>query len=912
MSEASFGMCNAIGAGMKNKAKVDVSSVVDPSAPSRKWTVQELFSGSLNFTTYYGEGEETWYASDTGDRMNGTPGWDDSKVKERVENQRNVGNCITGGLISTIASWPITFAGWIIDMTTAFTTRMLSGSLICTVDSIDKSGCINILGIIGGENGSEGIIGSLRDSVFSPLATLAFLLCAVWLLYKGLIKREFRASLMGVLWSIVIFIVGFMFMQKPQMLASLPQTVNSSINTCIVGAINGQNCITGTVSAPSSVVGKECQVSSSSLTEGAAMAANAMNCSIWKSFVMDGWAKAQFGMNYNELYLSDAPKGGSLLSNLPEDVSRYGVNLKSAGSANDYINKRVETSSDKVSNLALYQLYISTDMKSEGDPQWNTSVDDPRWFNIVVPAAKNPSVWGRWAGNKIGAMFGAFGTLIIAGLVSFSLISFSFYGLVYMMAGTLLMAFAPFFLLLGIEPSKGRRMFLGWLESVVSSILKFMASSLFVIVALTMYSAVLASTTSGVTAFVGISIMVGVLAMYRKEIVNLLGMTNLGGQKLSNAVGDKISRETKSAKDFATIAGGSAVGSVLSARKDAKAAGVSTPVVKAAVLGAKDGIARQQRRGQNFIGGVARQQASVNKELHKEMDERKRAKEREEAIRRESEEAKREEEARRNQNLGGDGGTFDDDTPTPPSGGGGSSYYSPSRETTTDDTQNEERQTSTSEDVSIDKVVRPDEDASKFYSPTFKQEDKVEAPMSGEDLSKSLDAKSQSAQDRKPQITKEINREINPTIREERENATKGNQPKGPSSPIHNDPIRPSGQEKFVDPDLDVRTTIKDGDTIVESTRSSQSRDTNRGPLPDVGLPEIESQGINNEHFSEQKVNRTVVDNRSKVSPSLPSLDKDESLNVTHPKSGEEATRVIETKRTVKKTDDKINKLPDL
>lgn len=926
LSEASFGFCDAIGSGMKGKSKVDASSVIDPSAPSRKWTIQELFGGSLNFTTYYGEGEESWFAKGTGDRMKETPGWDDSKVKERVEGVRSPVRCAGGGLAAEMSSWPIAWAGWLVDISKAFTTRMLSGSLICTVDGANDGMCINILGIIGGENGSEGIIGSLRESIFSPLATAAFLMCAIWLLYKGLFKREFRASLMGVLWSIAIFVVGFMLMQKPQMLAGLPQTINSSINTCIVGAINGQNCITGSVTAPSTLVGKECQVSTSSPGEGAAMAANSMNCAIWKSFVMDGWAKSQFGLHYDELYLADPPANGSIMPNAPDDVSRYGVNLKSSGSAKDYINKTVETSSEKVTNLALYQMYISTDMKSAGDPQWNNSMNDPRWFNVVVPVAKNPSMWNNWAPLSLGIerALGSIGTFIIAGVVSFSLIAFSFYGLVYMLAGTLLMAFAPFFFLLAIEPSKGRRMFLGWLEAVVSSILKFMASSLFVIVALTMYSAILSSTSGGITAFIGISIMVGVLTMYRKEIVNILGMSSLGGQRFSNAVGDKINRDVKTAKEFATVSGGSAVGAVLAARGEAKAAGVRTPVVSAALHGAADGFSRQQRRGQNFMGGVARQQNAVNKATSDKIEQMRRDKEEEAKLAEESANKKREDDDRNDDdNI---------DPPVPPhtpdddgggggGGGGGSGYTGSGEEITSEVTDEGTRSefNQTHEEENDDPTVPTD--TPKYYSPYNSNDDLDDIEMKNDDFNKSvddvIDNLGKEAYDDEPSTSKvEITEEITP-------NVNRTNQ-----FEFDNEDIAPDAQEAPVTktkhtnsktvsmppvdpPELDIVTKINDGKVIVEGDDLEMKLPEVDAPVshdlnPPASLNEeyvdtsdyddlIENMKSRTQDKSEYTVNHTIENNSSKKT--LPDIDM----------SGKTFTNRKETKK-----EEPINKFPEL
>lgn len=614
LSEASFGFCGQIGTGMVSKNSVDPASLTAANASNRKWTVQELFGGSIGYTNYYGEGDETWYLAKTGDRGKGTPGWDDSKVQNRVKSVRTIDRCMFGGLRTSIFSWGFSIASLFVKAAGTFTSFLLSPNVICTTNGTSTGNCINLLGIIGGEGSNGGIIGSLRDSIFTPLATLAFLFTAMWVLYKGIIKREFRTSLAGLLWSIAIFVIGLMAMMKPQMLAAAPQTINSAISTCIMGAMNGQNCLNDQVTAPSSLVGEECRSSANAPNEGASLSANAMSCSIWKSFVLEGWTRGQFGRSYNDMYLSNPPSGGTVIPNAPKDTSPYGVALTSSGSANSFENKTIETSGTKINNLALYQLYISTNMKTNGDPLYNNDVNDKRWYRIITPVANNTDMWNRWAPTD-GQLFNRAGvslaTAVISGAVAVSLILFAFWGLVYMFAGSLLMVFAPFFLLLAIEPSKGRKIFLGWLESVVSSILKFMASSLFVIVALTLYSAILSSTKNYATAFIGVSIMIGVLGMYRKEIINLLGMSNLGGQRFSNAVGDRIQKDTKKTKEFASIVGGSAVGGMIAARKSDEK-GLKKYAAGAAG-GAIEGGKRQVKRQQNMAGGIARQMDASNK-----------------------------------------------------------------------------------------------------------------------------------------------------------------------------------------------------------------------------------------------------------------------------------------------------------
>lgn len=635
VSQASFNFCDSLGSGMSGaRDNVNTSDLVARNAGNRKWTVQELFSDSIRYTNYNGEGEGDWYLAKSQGYGKDVPGYDDSGVQDKIKGVRTAARCSMGGIQTSIPNAMLWLSSQVVYWAKTITTYMLSGSIIC--EPGQTGFCINILGVIGGTGSNGGgIIGSLRDSIFSPLATLVFIFVGLWVAYKGLFKREFRASLFGILWAVGIFVLGVIALNKPMMLASAPQKINSVLSTCIVGAMNGQSCITGTVTVPSTLVGDECKSEAATTgNEGAAMAANAMTCSIWKSFVLDAWSRAEFGTGYNNLYLANPPKGGSVWKHAPSDTSVYKVNMKSSGSAQSYNGGLVETNSQPISNLALYQLYITTNMKSTTDSKYNNKTKDPRWYNIIVPATKDTNMWNYWApaeGYWAKRANLSVASLIAATAVSLSLILFSIWGMIYMFAGTLLMTFAPFFLLVAIEPGKGRRIFLGWLESVVSSILKYMASSLFVIIALTLYSSILSSTDSYATAFIGVMIMVGVLMMYRKEIVNLLGMTSLGGQKLSNAVGDKLQEKGKKTKEFASYVGGSALGGAMAAnnmsdtRNPLKRAGET---LSGAAQGANRGARTHLRRGTGMVSGALRQEEAAMRDYKRKKAEEESAKRR--------------------------------------------------------------------------------------------------------------------------------------------------------------------------------------------------------------------------------------------------------------------------------------------
>ena len=65
---AFVGACKSMGAGMNNRDHPKSLWMIDPNAPNRKWTAEELFKKSIGFSNYYGEGAGTWFYAGKVDR----------------------------------------------------------------------------------------------------------------------------------------------------------------------------------------------------------------------------------------------------------------------------------------------------------------------------------------------------------------------------------------------------------------------------------------------------------------------------------------------------------------------------------------------------------------------------------------------------------------------------------------------------------------------------------------------------------------------------------------------------------------------------------------------------------------------------------------------------------------------------
>lgn len=619
-SKASLGLCSDLGYNLDSGTGAPDTDVAASTASGRKWTIQELFQNGAKYSVYLGETgsktKDSWilYNTKQDPRGKGYDGWDDSSVQAKLQSARSGYKCYTGGITSAVGNMFYALSDWILDLGNSIVEQLYNPTFICAGGTNTNDCVINLVGVIGGSSDSANngsLISNLYTGIYAPLVSFAFLFVAIWLIYKGLIKREIRASFSGLLWSIIIFFIGVISMLHPLTLASAPQQANSLIGSCVIGAMNGQNCMDGSTQAPSTITGTDCDsyASGAHKNQTAQLAVNGLGCAIWKSFVLNPWSTAEFGRPYSNLYIGHTPRNGHKWK-IAKDIKNpndYCIHMTSDKSASDQENGVTLTHGPQICNLAAYQLYLNSninDTQNTSKQKHPSQTIDDRYYNIIIPVSKDPTAWNAWSPRTGG------GTLrIMSSMVSFisaviamvSLVIFAFWGLIYEFAGTLLMAFAPLFFLVGVVPGNGKRIFLGWIESVVSSILKYLASALFVIIALTMYAGIVSNAKSAGGAFIGILIMVGVMITYRKEIVNLLGQANFGGKRVSNALGEKIKEKAHKTNEVGKMSLGAGVGAMWGGR------GNGQSPFKNFAHGAASGATRRLKRDNTMLGASIRQ-----------------------------------------------------------------------------------------------------------------------------------------------------------------------------------------------------------------------------------------------------------------------------------------------------------------
>lgn len=641
MFNVSFaGFENGVGFSMEpNTVSLPAKDMINSNVGSRTYTIDELFSRSAGFAIPYGTLEEdnTWILGHPANKIVEEKNKNLSEeAKERLKKQG-------GGFFSgSIRLWGIPSSLAIMGSDIATSVAFLCANIISWLVKMlfDPPLVKALVELIGGTDAKAGLISNLGKNVFYPLSTLAFLTVAVYLIWEGLIKRKFRASFGALGWSLLAFALGVFTVVNGQLVAKAPTEINATIANCVLSAASGKSCLNSTGTNPKESTNSMCDADTSqsvSAAEAASINAGRFSCIVNKAIVYDRWAEQQFGYSLDELWTVNPPDGYKVwpqdkLSGAPTD---YCVNFYTADSPNQMSSATKFTSNSKC-NIALAFMALRT------DADFGEKIGFP---TITGTAAMDSQMWNAYSGNGRASV--PILLLIASFIIVATFVPVVVYALVYNITATILTVFAPIFLLIGIHPGRGRKIFLGWLESIVSNILKYMASCFMVIVMIFIYGAAF-SKMNQAQVFVA-SVILGVtFVSYRKELVNLMGAVNMGGARVSNIAGEKLSKAGQKAKYMGMAAAGGAIGGTLAGINDARESGklmskddkiakygkykrwlnpgnyadtlnnarkAMSEGSKGAVQGLRAGTSMELKRGRGLVANAARQAGQVGNEL---------------------------------------------------------------------------------------------------------------------------------------------------------------------------------------------------------------------------------------------------------------------------------------------------------
>ena len=533
--------------------------------------------------------------------------------------------------------------------------------LICdeTNTNTGKNGrgkfCIPLLNIIGGSDTSKsffdeaesnqpgtengGIIGMLTEGFYFPLAIIAVMITGIHVLWIALTKREFRRALGEAGYVFLSFIVLTMILLQPQLLVRVPATATNVIGTCLIGAVTGNGCGQSPSRPPDKKNGidKLCAGSADGLApdESAMLVSSNMSCELYKAFWLQPMSQAIFGVPLHEL---DTDTSDTMFAKAASDagidLNTYCVPMEMAKKVkNGESTDNITVKGDSVCNAMVYLMFLRSGVDVAGGDsakpnllpsgvsrwQWGEKagqdLDPNKWghagfYNLIVPEMTSPVFLGRLifgpppSIDASGAM-ATFATL----LGSVVMIVLAIQSIGYVMLGTVMMAFFPIFALLGLHPGKGKKIFLGYLAKVLSSIAKFAVIALLALMYIEIVGAILGTIDNMILGIVVLIALQVAMFSYKKSFMSLLGNIDLGGEALAK---EKVhvpgSRKLKQT--------GKWLGTGLAVTTAGAIAGKMSGIgVKA---GARSGAVRGFGRGTGVIAQATQQRVRANAEAERE------------------------------------------------------------------------------------------------------------------------------------------------------------------------------------------------------------------------------------------------------------------------------------------------------
>lgn len=616
--------CRGLGYNMNDPANWGqdfVNTSLDDKS-NRLFTIHQAFGNSLRFVLYYGEGEgENFIAAKEEappEFVTVDPG--------KLENERTIESCLINRIPTSLSNVGFWASDSIVLISQFIVGLAFSPNLVCDPDSNSTDSCLDLVSIIGGESDSDdnSILASLTNSVYFPLLAIAAMITGVLVFYQGVVKRQIRQAFFGLGYCLVVTILGAAMLLNPTLLTKAPMTIASTASSCILGAFGGENCVGESVEGidvtdpsitGSSTSDSVCRsnVASANFSEKMQASVDASMCQIWKAFVLEPYSVASFGLPFSELDTMDASaKGSEFVAASSASPNDFCVNLGSTQSAGSMRNEtlNLNSSQGRVCNIAAYQLYLMTNAESNGDTLPSPGEIDERWYKIIEVAGNNDSMWSAWTSNSMGKLSGAFLSIMVSLAGAAILLVTGLFALVYYVSGIILMAFAPIFLLVGIHPGRGKRMMLGWLEKIISNVLKYIISAAFVVVTIAIYGGVLSTNSNLGITVIFVFIVSVALFMYRREFIEMLGRANMGGEQISNSMSESLANMSRKGVESGRSLAVSGVGGAVGARM----AGGS------AMGGFNQGVKRNLKMGFGVTANAAREYDNVKMDNREKLE----------------------------------------------------------------------------------------------------------------------------------------------------------------------------------------------------------------------------------------------------------------------------------------------------
>lgn len=527
----------SLGHGMDNPSpwKSSFTNIQLEEKQGRVFTIKEAIGANLGYVNYAGEGDGgLWVVATDADRMQNPPKTI-SKDSEKLVKLRSVNTIVFGGMLTSFADFINGFTGMFYDLIQGLLGVVYNPHTVCA-DPKDSNCVLNLVKIASGGDkpGNHGVIGAMRDALFSPFVTPVLLVVVVGAAWVYVRSKAAKETFVRLGFALGALVAGVSLLMNPGLFTSFPirviQELNGAVMTISTSAGDSETgaASDGNTSGTSSVCKSSAKDTSGA--EKTVLSINSMTCTIWRVIRLDPYARAQFGRPFSKLDVKD-PEIAEIIKKAEVDPNTFCVPLRVEGAPSDYKNKTLrldESSPNKVCNLAAYQLYLQSDAQIGDHARKREHGVNQDWYKLIAVVHADENLWNTWTYgwssgfNRFMVTSVAMATFAPIGfiLVVFALISFGQILLI-----SLMMMVTPVIFLMMLHKDWGFPKGKAFFKAMLGAIMVFLMYSLILQLSMIFLAAIFDTIDDIGLVMVFCLVLTYALWQNRRRILTMLNAT---------------------------------------------------------------------------------------------------------------------------------------------------------------------------------------------------------------------------------------------------------------------------------------------------------------------------------------------------------------------------------------------------
>lgn len=463
-----------------------------------------------------------------------------------------------------------------------------------------------------GQGFQEDMFLKFYNGLFVPLVVIMFLFTAGYLAYHGLVKKSYRQALsQGLLKTILCFVAAIALSLNPSWI-SIPNKVATTGQAIVISAMSGGFESNGTSDLCTTEVGFEELGEGDSrnyLDKTSEGLRSIIGCRMWSEFLLKPFVLGQFGAKYEDLEeLNNVnskwvgePKmelgegnekknwGLFYVSTMsPNHKALDGQIAPNVGAVNRDYYRIVDALSNYDENFYLNENQqkmgekelTEKDSKLVTDEELKTSEIDYTKGYVEVQDNTPLDEWTYFIGNHNGNRIAYASIAALYAIIgSLPPLSFAMSSIVYGLSLSLLVIFAPIFLLLGCWGGRGNSIFMQYLGTLVSITIKRIVSAglLFLSILLVSNAMDLVSEAGFFTSLLFLIVIVMMLLKNKDKIISQLSNVNM--PQMNTEPVNKIKNMGKNvASTTGNLVGGAVAGAVATKSLKGAASGMEEAI----------------------------------------------------------------------------------------------------------------------------------------------------------------------------------------------------------------------------------------------------------------------------------------------------------------------------------------------